>query len=180
MASDAIKEERLRAKAAAQEKRVSDLMRLRRVLAVHRVFRVLSQSDATRDLLTGANEAPLISESELEALKEVGATVRLHGGDDPDDPASWDVAAENLQALLDGVGSGRKTHSGLGLGAVKEVLDKIVESGYCERVKIVVAVDASTTTATTSSNDSLEERSESGRSHAEDKGEFVKDSSEEG
>ena len=203
MASDAIKEERQRAKAAAQEKRVSDLARLRRLLAVHRVFRVLSASDAAaRDLLAGENRAPLVSPSELEALKEVGATVRLNGGDDDplDDPlddiaawASWDAAAENLQALLDGGGGSgagsRKTRSGLSFAAVKDVLDKIVESGYCDRVKIVAvvadAVDASTTTttttATTSSNDSLEERSESARSHAEDnKGEFVKDSSEEG
>ena len=181
MASDAIKEERQRAKAAAQERRVSELKRLRHVLRVNRVFRVLTQSSVKRDLLAGANGAPLLSESELEALTEVAATVRLGGGDDDDEgddsEDSWDVAAECFQALLEGSG-GRKTGFGLSYGAVREVLDKIVESGYCEGVKVVV-VDASTTTIPLV--DSSEERSESGGpSQVEEKGEFSKESSEEG
>ena len=67
MASDAIREERQRARAAAQEKRAGELKRLRQVLLVSRVFRVLSQPGVKRDLLAGANGAPLVSESELES-----------------------------------------------------------------------------------------------------------------
>ena len=156
MASDAIREERQRAKVAAQEKRASDLQRLRHVLRIYQVFRVLSHPDVKRDLLTGSNGAPLVSEPELEALKEVGVTLRLHGSPEALSVAeSWDNAAECLLAVLES-GSGRKTESGLSCAELNRVLDRIVESGYCESVNLV-GVDASTITST---KEPSEERSE--------------------
>ena len=181
MASDAIKEERQRAKAAAQERRVSELKRLRHVLRLNRVFRVLSQPSVKRDLLAGSNGAPLVTESELEALAEVGSAMRLSGSGEEEDEGvdSWDAAAESLQALLEaGGGAGRKTTSGLGYGAVKEVLDRIVESGYCDGVRVVV-VDASTTTTTAALSIEASEET-SGEGQAGDGGEFAKESSVEG
>ena len=194
MASDAIKEERQRARIAANEKRAAELKRLRHVLMVNRVFRCLALPSVKRDLLAGANGAPLVSEPEMAALTELAASVRLSGDDDDDvdvvgddfsSTSSWDAAAECLQALLDG--GSKKTQSGLGYGAVKSVLDNIVESGYCEKVKVTAVVDASTITTPPppTANDESDEASESvsSSSQREDnnlKGEFNKESSEEG
>lgn len=156
MASDAIREERQRAKAAALEKRASDLKRLRHVLRLYHVFRVSSHPDVKRDFLAGSNGAPLLSESELEALKEVGVWLRLRQSPEASlEAESWDDAAECLHSVLES-GSGKKTESGLSFADVNQVLEKVVESGYCESVSLV-GVDASTITTT---KEPSEERSE--------------------